>query len=99
MESSAKDKRKRRVPTNADMLALGVLEDLTFDDPWEAASLLQHFKEAMESSDFLMHSDISFADIEDLIAELHVLAVSLDDESAITKWEEAKVEFKGQKDE
>jgi hypothetical protein len=34
-----------------------------------------------------------------LIAELHVLAVSLDDESAITKWEEAKIEFKGQTDE
>ena len=99
MESSAKDKRQRRVPTNADMLALGVLEDLTFDDPWEAASLLQNFKESMESSDFLMHSDISFADIEDLIAELHVLAVSLDDENAAEAWEEARRKFKGKTDE
>ena len=99
MESFAKDKQLRRVPTSADMRALGVLEELVFDDPFEAATTLQNFKDAMESSDFLMHSDISIGSIEDLIAELHVLAMSLDDENAAHAWEQAKVTFRSSRNE
>jgi hypothetical protein len=99
MESFAKDKQLRRVPTSADMLALGVLQDLTFDDPWEAASVLQGFMDAMAASEFLMHSDISIDGVEDLIAELHVLAMSLDDENAAQAWEDAKVTFRSSRNE
>jgi hypothetical protein len=99
MESFAKDKQLRRVPTNADMRALGVLEELVLDDPFEAAALLQNFKDAVETSDFLMHSDISIGSIEDLIAELRVLAMSLDDENAAQAWEEAKVTFRSSRNE
>ena len=96
---SLTEKRPRRLPTAPDMLALGVLQDLRFDDPWEAASVLQSFMDSVTASKFLMASDISVAGIEDLIAELNVLAMSLDDENAAHAWEKAKVTFRSSRHE
>jgi len=91
LEATAKStKHQRRIPTQADLDKLSVLEDLKFDDPFEAALALRLVGEALDESTFLVHESIDVDSVHRVATSLDALGASLHAEKDAEAWDAAK---------